>query len=553
MTQRVKTLAAIAILALVSCKPDAIPPTVEAYSPPQNDIQEEAALLHGSIVSQGSSYVTSRVFEWGTDPTLSKYKTVEAGDGDGSFSCWLWGLTPATKYYYRAKATNDAGSSVSAIVSFTTGGQKSSSPTVKWKYEPYDITGEGATFCAEISSDGDSKVTQCGFCWSTDSSTPVLSNNNFIADVASGIGAFELKAKGLKIATKYNVRAWARNSIGIGYSSEVKTFTTEGLKIIDVSGEEFLEAEPSTSVKYRLTGGISTISNSNYGDISLMTDDGHYISVYGITLTDLGYGASNDKSFPSLKMRCGDRLTIVGFREDYQGIKEMTYAYVESYYRIKPSDYEGVWRVYAYHLYGNEAEEIKNTLTTWDANLYYSEPNLFFIESLYPEQNGSSYQSTPYTCAVAYYDDETANVYVLGQHFDQALYWWYNSDPSKCYMSVFTPVTVYGMGENWCSLGIPSVEEIGGYSPIGKIYMKTSAYWEPTTNYFYLSAVNKTSELDNSYVYKTYDYTPDSYTIGKEETQPQSPVYQFRFMIRKSDLPSSSTNRRSVKKMLPRQ
>ena len=543
---------AIAVLALVSCKPEAIPPTAEAYPPPQYDIQEEAALLHGSIVSQGSSYVTSRVFEWGTDSSLLKYKTVEAGDGDGSFTAWLWGLTPATRYYYRVKATNDAGTSVSEIVSFTTGGRKSSAPTVSWKYEPYDITGEGATLCAEITSDGDSKVTQCGFCWSTGASTPVLSSNNFIADGASGLGTFELKAKGLKLTTTYNVRAWAKNAIGIGYSSEVKTFTTEGLKTIDATGAEFDAASPSSSVRYRLTGGIINVYNSNTGNLLLNADDQAYISVSGLTLSDKGFGGTNDQSFASLKLRSGDRLTIVGYRQGSQENSKMDYAYVESYYRFKPEDYEGVWKIYTYHLYGNEKEEIKKELTAWDAYLYVG-ANIFYIESMYPEKVDNKWQSKAGTCAIAVYDDETARVYVLGQYYDPDQYWWYYSNPDRHYSSIFTPVTVNGMGENWCSLGLPSIVEIGSYQACGSVNMNTRPYWEDNS-YIYLSASSSStsSDIQNAYVYKTYDINSETGALSTEEAEAQSPVYQFSFMTRESDLPSSTTSRRPFNKMIPR-
>lgn len=77
---------------------------------------------------------------------------------------------------------------------------------------------------------------------------------------------------------------------------------------------EFLAKEVG-NVYYELTGTISNISSTEYGNFDL-TDDTGTVYVYGLTATKV---AKNDKSFSSLGLREGDVLTLVGTRAEYNG------------------------------------------------------------------------------------------------------------------------------------------------------------------------------------------------------------------------------------------
>ena len=77
---------------------------------------------------------------------------------------------------------------------------------------------------------------------------------------------------------------------------------------------EFLAKEVG-NVYYELTGTISNISNTEYGNFDL-TDETGTVYVYGLTATKV---ASNDKSFSSLGLREGYVLTLVGTRAEYNG------------------------------------------------------------------------------------------------------------------------------------------------------------------------------------------------------------------------------------------
>jgi murein DD-endopeptidase MepM/ murein hydrolase activator NlpD len=88
-----------------------------------NTITTSTATLTGSINPKGAA--TSAWFEFGTGNTLATYNTtasqsVGAGNADINLSANLSGLTPDTVYYFRAAASNSAGTSRGAIQSFTT-------------------------------------------------------------------------------------------------------------------------------------------------------------------------------------------------------------------------------------------------------------------------------------------------------------------------------------------------------------------------------------------------------------------------------------------------
>ena len=89
---------------------------------------------------------------------------------------------------------------------------------------------------------------------------------------------------------------------------------------------QFLAAAESDTQKYQLTGTISNLTSTTYGNFDLVDDSGS-VYVYGLTATDLGYGAKNDKSFGDLGLAEGDNITIIGYRGSYNGKDEVLNAY----------------------------------------------------------------------------------------------------------------------------------------------------------------------------------------------------------------------------------
>lgn len=108
---------------------------------------------------------------------------------------------------------------------FSTNSCKKDDPgTPKLKLtEVKSIDGMSATSSGEITSEGESTILERGVCWS-------INNNPSVADSKTsddiGIGTFSFTITGLIPATKYYVRAYAKNSEGFGYSNQI-TFVSD--------------------------------------------------------------------------------------------------------------------------------------------------------------------------------------------------------------------------------------------------------------------------------------------------------------------------------------
>ena len=85
----------------------------------------------------------------------------------------------------------------------------------------------------------------------------------------------------------------------------------------DITVKEFLEKEKSKDVWYRLTGKVTGLKTGDYGNFHLVDETGS-VYVYGLTKAPV---AKNDKSFPTLGVKEGDIVTLVGTRDRYNDAK----------------------------------------------------------------------------------------------------------------------------------------------------------------------------------------------------------------------------------------
>ncbi|PKO98528.1 MAG: hypothetical protein CVU13_10240 [Bacteroidetes bacterium HGW-Bacteroidetes-8] len=175
----------------------------------------------GTVTSDGGSQVTSRGVCWSTsqNPTISANKTTN-GTGTGSFSSSITNLTPGAVYYVRAYATNNQGTSYGSQVSFTTG-QNITLATVTTSATT-NITSSGAALGGNVVSSGNSAVTERGVVYAT-AQNPTTAGSKIAS--GSGTGVFSVNATGLNVNTLYYIRAYAINSVGTAYGSEM-SFTT---------------------------------------------------------------------------------------------------------------------------------------------------------------------------------------------------------------------------------------------------------------------------------------------------------------------------------------
>jgi uncharacterized protein (TIGR02145 family) len=213
-----------------------------------------SAVSGGNITADGGGSVTARGVCWNTvtGPILANSKTSN-GTGTGSFVSNLTGLTAGTKYYIRAYATNSAGTAYGNEVSFN----PLVVPTLTTTAASA-ITTTTAASGGSISSDGGSAVTAKGVCWAITASPTIL--NSKTTD-GTGTGTFTSSLTGLLPGTVYHIRAYATNTAGTAYGSDVP-FTTAA------AGVPVLTTSPMTSIDVITAVSGGTITSDGGGAIT---------------------------------------------------------------------------------------------------------------------------------------------------------------------------------------------------------------------------------------------------------------------------------------------
>ncbi len=163
-----------------------------------------------------------------------------------------------------------------------------------------------------ISSDGGSKVTARGVCWSI---LPDPTINDSKTSDGEGIGSFNSSLSGLNAGTRYYVRAYATNSVGTEYGNPI-FFNTLRLPVLSTSavanitqttitcGGKIISEGYSAVITQGVcwsTGSTPTISDKKTSDredngtfisnlTGLLPNTTYYIRAYATTLYVTGYG-----------------------------------------------------------------------------------------------------------------------------------------------------------------------------------------------------------------------------------------------------------------------
>lgn len=209
------------------------------------------ATCGGNVTSDGSLTVTARGVCYGTaqQPTISGSHTTD-GKGLGTFTSNITGLQDKTNYYVRAYATTAAGTSYGEERTFVTA---NGTPVVV--LSPLGTpTATSITCTGNVTGDGGVTVTERGFCYST-SQYPV--NTGSHVAIGTGTGEFSGSIIGLTINTTYYVRAYAVNSLGVGYSEQQSFTTPNGLPVVTTGQATATATTISISGNVTRNGGFA--------------------------------------------------------------------------------------------------------------------------------------------------------------------------------------------------------------------------------------------------------------------------------------------------------
>lgn len=215
----------------VSFTPEAVLPVVSTHEITEKKVGAGMASLGGNIIDAGDPPYTERGFVYGImhNPTVdSDTKVPVSGTGTGEYNANVSGLSMGVKYYVRAYATNEKGTSYGeeAILDMT--------PVM-----PEVVTGEfefksGGTVIlnGSITNIGDPAYTERGFVYGT-MPVPTL-DNGAVKVMAEGTiaGVFNAEIANLETDKAYKMCAYAVSPAGTVYG-EIKT-------VIDPALEEYL-------------------------------------------------------------------------------------------------------------------------------------------------------------------------------------------------------------------------------------------------------------------------------------------------------------------------
>jgi uncharacterized protein (TIGR02145 family) len=259
-----------------------------------SDVLNTSAKAHATVIDLGSG-IDQHGHCWSTSAELNidvneNKSELGPANNTGPFTSIMTGLTPNTKYYFRAYAKKSStvvyGNDILSFYTLLLGKPAVTTGTVT------NLTESGATVTGNLTSLGEGalSVTQRGHCWSSETTTPVIEDDSKSSlGSTDKTGNYESSLIGLSESTVYYVRAYATNDAGTTYGDTI-TFKTYRQIIAEFYGTPTSGYLPlSVQFTNRSVGDINSWS-WDFGDGGTSSEEDPLYTydeqgVYSVTLT----------------------------------------------------------------------------------------------------------------------------------------------------------------------------------------------------------------------------------------------------------------------------
>ena len=221
------------------------------------DIYRKGAVLSGSIQNTGNAATKRYGILFSELESMAEYTEHPVTDGTTDFSISFSDLNPGTTYYYSAYASSGITLAQGEVKSFTT---PASNAPIFAEISLLEKNEFGCKVSASFVDEGGSAISLSGFCWTKRGEGEPTTDSTVQNAHVEG-GSISATITGLEPGSEYQLRAYAVNSDGVGYSEILVVRTNEATlpvlsSIIEKESHDFsvtVEAGITDAGSYEVT------------------------------------------------------------------------------------------------------------------------------------------------------------------------------------------------------------------------------------------------------------------------------------------------------------